>query len=178
MSVPLSIIVAVADNGVIGRDNQLIWRLRSDLQRFKALTLGRPMVMGRKTYQSIGKPLPGRETIVVTRDPAFRPDGVMTAADLDAALTLAQDRAKALGADSVPVVGGGEIYRQAMPAADLIRLTRVHCAPEGDTRFPDPDPALFVETGRESHPAGPHDEFSFTFIDYSRRPRDEGPRQS
>jgi dihydrofolate reductase len=178
MSVPLSIIVAVADNGVIGRDNQLIWRLRSDLQRFKSLTLGRPMVMGRKTYQSIGKPLPGRETIVVTRDPAFRPEGVLTAANFDAAIALAQERAQALGADSVPVVGGGDVYRQAMSATDLIRLTRVHCAPEGDTWFPDPDPVLFAETGRESHPAGPHDEFSFTFIDYSRRPRDEGPRRS
>ena len=174
MSVPVAIIVAVADNGVIGRDNQLIWRLRSDLQRFKSLTLGRPMVMGRKTYQSIGKPLPGRETIVVTRDPAFSAEGVLTAPSLPLALALAQERAKAMCADSVPVVGGGEIYRQAMPVADLIRLTRVHCAPEGDTLFPDPDPAHFVETGRESHPAGPHDEFSFTFIDYSRRPATKG----
>lgn len=174
MSVPVAIIVAVADNGVIGRDNQLIWHLRSDLQRFKKLTLGRPMVMGRKTYQSIGKPLPGRETIVVTRDPSFRPDGVLVAASLTDALTLAQERAQALGAENVPVVGGGEIYRQAMAEASLIHLTRVHCSPDGDTFFPDPDPALFVETGREAHPAGPHDEFSFTFIDYSGKPATKG----
>ena len=111
MSVPIVLIVAVADNGVIGRDNTLIWRLRSDLQRFKALTLGKPMVMGRKTFQSIGKPLPGRETIVVTRDASFRPEGVFTAPSLEEALALAQSRAAALGADAVPVVGGGEIYR-------------------------------------------------------------------
>lgn len=174
MSVPVALIVAVADNGVIGRDNTLIWRLRTDLQRFKALTLGKPMVMGRKTFQSIGKPLPGRETIVVTRDPSFRPEGAMVAHDLETALALAQERARALDADSVPVVGGGEIYRQALPVAALIHLTRVHCAPEGDTTFPDPDPAQFVETGREAHPAGPHDAFSFTFIDYQRLPATKG----
>lgn len=174
MSVPVAIIVAVADNGVIGRDNALIWKLRTDLQRFKALTLGKPMVMGRKTFQSIGKPLPGRETIVVTRDPSFRPDGVMVAHDLEAALALAQERARILDADAVPVVGGGEIYRQALPQTDLIHLTRVHCAPEGDTMFPDPDPAQFVETMREAHPAGPHDAFPFTFIDYRRVPATKG----
>ena len=92
MSVPVVLIVAVADNGVIGRDNSLIWRLRTDLQRFKALTLGKPMVMGRKTFQSIGKPLPGRETIVVTRDPSFRPEGVLVAPSLEEALALAHAR--------------------------------------------------------------------------------------
>lgn len=174
MSIPLAIIVAVADNGVIGRDNTLIWRLRTDLQHFKALTLGKPMVMGRKTFQSIGKPLPGRETIVVTRDKDFRPEGVQIASDLELALALAADRAGAMGADTIPIVGGGEIYRQAMPMADLIHLTRVHCAPEGDTFFADPDPAQFVETRRESHPAGAQDEFAFTFVDYQRLPATKG----
>lgn len=174
MSIPLAIIVAVADNGVIGRDNTLIWRLRSDLQHFKTLTLGKPMVMGRKTFQSIGKPLPGRETIVVTGDKSFRPEGVQVACDLELALALASERAAAMGADMIPIVGGGEIYRQAMPLADRIQLTRVHCAPEGDTFFADPDPAHFVETRRESHPAGPQDEFAFTFIDYARAPATKG----
>ena len=174
MSIPVSIVVAVADNGVIGRDNALIWRLRTDLQHFKALTLGRPMVMGRKTFQSIGKPLPGRETIIVTRDPAFRAEGAFVAHDLAAALALAGERAVALGADSIPVVGGGDIYRQAMPLAQRLHLTRVHCSPAGDTFFPDPDPAAFIATRRERHDAGPHDEFSFTFLDYDRVPATKG----
>lgn len=174
MSVPVVLIVAVADNGVIGRDNQLIWRLRTDLQRFKALTLGKPMVMGRKTFQSIGKPLPGRETIVVTRDPSFRPDGVLVAPSLEEALALAQSRAAAMGADAIPVVGGGEIYRQAMARADRIHLTRVHCRPDGDTYFPDPHPTLFEEGEKASHPAGEHDQFPFTFVDYTRKPATKG----
>ena len=174
MSVPIVILVAVADNGVIGRDNALIWRLRSDLQRFKALTLGRPMVMGRKTYQSIGKPLPGRETIVVTRDAAFQPDGVLIASDLTSALALAQQRAALSGADSVPVVGGGEIYRQALPLADMIRLTRVHACPEGDVTFPDPDLTQFEEIAREAHKAGEFDQYPFTFIDYCRKTATKG----
>ena len=174
MSVPVVLIVAVADNGVSGRDNQLIWRLRTDLQRFKALTLGKPMVMGRKTFQSIGKPLPGRETIVVTRDPSFRPEGVLVAPGLEEALALAQSRAAAMGAHAIPVVGGGEIYRQAMTLADTIHLTRVHCRPDGDTRFPDPDPALFEEGEKSSHPAGEHDQFPFTFVDYTRKPATKG----
>jgi dihydrofolate reductase len=174
MSVPVSIIVAVADNGVIGRDNALIWRLRSDLQRFKALTLGRPMVMGRKTFQSIGKPLPGRETIVVTRDQSFRPEGVLLAADLTEALALAQTRAAVSGADRVPVVGGGEIYRQALPLADEVLLTRVHAAPEGDVTFPALDAAEFEEITRESHPAGEFDQYPFTFIDYRRKTATKG----
>ena len=174
MSVPIVILVAVADNGVIGRDNAMIWRLRTDMQRVKALTLGRPMVMGRKTYQSIGKPLPGRETIVVTRDPAFRPDGVLVATDLPSALNLAQERAALSGADCVPVVGGGEIYRQTLPLADRIHLTRVHAAPEGDVTFPDPDLTYFEEMAREAHPAGEFDQYPFTFIDYRRKTATKG----
>lgn len=174
MSVPVVLIVAVADNGVIGRDNQLIWRLRTDLQRFKALTLGTPMVMGRKTFQSIGKPLPGRETIVVTGDPSFRPEGAMVAPSLEEAIAMAQRRAAALGARAIPVVGGGDIYRQAMGLADTIHLTRVHCAPDGDTYFPDPDPGLFAAGHEVSHPAGEHDQFPFTFIDYTRKPATKG----
>ncbi len=174
MSIPVVLIVAVADNGVIGRDNSLIWRLRTDLQRFKALTLGKPMVMGRKTFQSIGKPLPGRETIVVTRDPSFRPEGALVAPSLEEALALAQSRAAAMGADAIPVVGGGEIYRQAIALADRIHLTRVHCQPEGDTHFPDPDPAAFLAGSPAVHPAGEHDQFAFTFIDYTRRPATKG----
>ena len=110
MSLPVVIVVAAAENGVIGRDNQLIWRLKTDLRHFRELTLGRPLIMGRKTFQSIGKPLPGRETIVLTRDPAFRHEGVAVAHTMDAALARGQDIGLRMGADSVVVAGGAQVY--------------------------------------------------------------------
>jgi dihydrofolate reductase len=169
MALPLCLVVAAADNDVIGRDNGLIWHLRTDLKRFRLLTLGRPLVMGRKTFQSIGAPLPGRETIVVTRDPAFTAEGVRVAHGLDEALALARDVGAGMGADSLVVGGGGDIYAQAIGRADRIHLTRVHVRPEGDTRFPAIDPAQFREVRREDVPAGPTDDHPFTFIDYERR---------
>lgn len=169
MALPIALVVAAADNDVIGRDNGLIWRLRTDLKRFRALTLGRPLVMGRKTYLSIGAPLPGRETIVVTRDHGFAADGVRVAHSLPEALSLAQEVGSGMGADSVAIGGGGDIYAQTMDVADRIHLTRVHTVPEGDTLFPAIDRAVFREVSREEHPAGPSDEFAFSFIDYVRR---------
>ncbi|WP_293867265.1 dihydrofolate reductase [uncultured Alsobacter sp.] len=169
MTLPVSIVVAAADNDVIGRDNRLIWRLRTDLRHFRELTIGRPLVMGRKTFLSIGAPLPGRESIVVTRDPGFAPDGVRVAGSVDEALALAQEVGARMGADSVAIGGGGEIYAQTMAIADRIHLTRVHVAPEGETVFPRIDPAAFREVRREAHPAGPSDDHPFTFIDYERR---------
>jgi len=166
---PLVLIAAVADNGVIGDDNRLIWRLKTDLRRFRSLTLGRPVLMGRKTFLSIGKPLPGRETIVLTRDPGFRPEGVRTAPDLEAALSLAQRIGTQMGADSVTVAGGAEVYRQILPLADRLELTFVHARPEGDARFPDWDRAAFVAEAQENHPAGPDDEHAFTFATFRRR---------
>lgn len=168
MAVPVVIVVAAAENGVIGRDNGLIWRLKSDLKLFRSLTIGRPLVMGRKTFDSIGKPLPGRETIVVTRDPGFRPEGVAVTHDLDAALALGQQIAARTGADSVAIGGGAEIYRQVLPRADRIHLTLVHTAPEGDATFPLPVPAAFSETSRRAMPSGPDDEFPFTILAYER----------
>lgn len=168
-SLPIVLVAAVADNGVIGDDNRLIWRLKTDLRRFRSLTLGRPVVMGRKTFLSIGKPLPGRETIVLTRDPAFHPEGVRTAADLDAALALAQQVGAQMGADSVTVAGGAEVYRQVLPLADRLELTFVHAAPAGDAVFPEWDRSAFVADGRESHPASPDDEHPFTFATFRRR---------
>lgn len=169
MKLPVVLVVAAADNDVIGRDNGLIWRLRTDLRHFRALTIGRPLVMGRKTFLSIGAPLPGRETIVLTRDTAFAADGVRVTHDLEAALALAQEVGAAMGADSVAIGGGGDIYAQTIDRADRIHLTRVHVRPEGDTLFPAIDPARFREVGREEHQAGPSDEHPFTFIDYERR---------
>lgn len=166
---PIVLVAAVARNGVIGADNRLLWRLSSDLKRFKALTLGKPLIMGRKTFELIGRPLPGRETIVVTHDPAFAAEGVLLADDLPAALALAQDRAAAMGADAVVIAGGGELYAQTIAHADRLALTEVALAPEGDAVFPPIDPALWREVRREPGARGPKDEADFCFVDYERR---------
>lgn len=167
----VSIMVAVAENGVIGRDGGLPWRLSSDLKRFKALTIGKPVVMGRKTFESIGKALPGRHCLVVTRDRSFRADGVDTAASLDEAIRLATVRARCApgGADAVCVIGGGEIYRQAMPLADRLYVTHVLAAPDGDTTFPPIDPAIWETVSSEDHPAGDKDSHPTRFVVYARR---------
>ena len=166
----LAIVVAVAENGVIGRDNRLIWRLRSDLRRFRDLTWGKPMIMGRKTYQSIGKPLPGRRTVVLTRDRSFSADDVEVAHDWDAAVARAEALATEMGATEIAVVGGSEVYRLALPWVRRLHLTLVHAAPEGDAVFPAYDRAAFREVRREDRPKGPDDEHAFTFIDLERRP--------
>lgn len=168
-ALPIVLIAAIADNGVIGDDNRLIWRLKTDLRRFRSLTLGRPVVMGRKTFLSIGKPLPGRETIVLTRDPAFRPDGVHPAHSLEEALSIAQRLGAGMGADSVTVAGGVEVYRQALPLAQRLELTLVHATPDGDAVFPEWDRTAFVAEGRESHPRSPDDEHPFSFATFRRR---------
>jgi dihydrofolate reductase len=159
----VTVIVAVARNGVIGRDNDLIWRLRSDLRRFRALTMGKPLLMGRKTFASIGRPLPGRRTIVLTRDTTFAVPEVAVAHDWAGALAAAE------GAEELMVAGGGEIYALALPHADRIHLTEVDLAPEGDTVLPAFDRALFREVQREAHPAGEHDQCGFQFVDLERQ---------
>lgn len=166
---PVVVIAAIADNGVIGDDNRLIWRLRTDLRRFRSLTIGRPVLMGRKTFLSIGKPLPGRETVVLTRDAAFRPDGVHVSHSLEEALATGQRLGAGLGADSVTVAGGADIYRQALPLAQRLELTLVHATPAGDALFPEWDRSAFVAEASESHPAGPEDEHPFTFATFRRR---------
>jgi len=161
--VSVSLIAAVARNGAIGADGGLPWRLSSDLKRFKALTMGKPLVMGRKTFDSVGRPLPGRRVIVVTRDAGWTRPGVETANSLEAALALAA------GADEIMVGGGGEIYAQALPLAARLYLTEVDLAPDGDVRFPDIDPALWREARRELGARGPKDEADFAFVEYERR---------
>ena len=167
---PLTIVAALGRNRVIGAGNALPWRLGSDLARFKAITLGKPIVMGRKTFESIGRPLPGRTSIVVSRQPGLvLPAGVLRAPDLEAALVLAQEIARADGADEVIVGGGAEIYAATIARADRLRLTEVAAAPAGEALFPAFNPAEFVETFSESHPAGPRDDHAFRFVDYRRR---------
>ena len=167
-TLPVVLIAAIADNGVIGRNNTLIWRLRTDLRRFRELTMGCPIIMGRKTFLSIGKPLPGRQTVVLSRDPTFQPDGVYVVPTLGQALETGQRLGQAIGARAVIVAGGGEVYAQALPFADRLELTFVHTRPEGDAVFPPWDRSAFRESARRDHPAGPEDEFAFAFATFER----------
>ena len=157
----ISIIVAVSKNGVIGRDNQLIWRLPNDLKQFKQLTMGHPMIMGRKTFDSIGKPLPGRTSIVVSRNPAWQSDGCATVNSLEAALEMARQT----NTDEVFVIGGAEIYRLALPFTHKIYLTQVHAEVAGDAFFEIPNPEDWQETARTHHPADEKHAHSFDFIE-------------
>ena len=153
----VSLVVARADNGVIGRDNALPWRLPADLQHFKRLTMGKPIVMGRRTFESIGRPLPGRENIVLTRDPDWRAEGVTVAAGLD--IALAND------VPEVAIIGGAAVYALALPLADRIHLTEVHASPEGDTLLPPFGPE-WREVAREDHGAeGEMPAYSFVTLD-------------
>lgn len=166
---PVVLVAAIADNGVIGSENSLIWRLKTDLRRFRALTMGCPIIMGRKTFLSIGKPLPGRETVVLTRDPDFRAEGVAVATSLEEALAIAQRLGAQKGAGAVIIGGGSEIYALALPLVDRMELTFVHAAPAGDAVFPPWDRAAFSETARSEHPASADDEHAFSFASFERR---------
>ena len=163
------LIVAMAQDRVIGRDNDMPWRMSSDLKHFKALTMGRPMVMGRKTFQSIGRPLPGRTSIVVTRDAGFAAEGVILQPTLMAALELGREIAIRDGVGEVMVTGGGEIYAQALPLADRLEVTEIDLAVEGSVRFPAIDPAIWQEVSREQGERGPRDDAGYVFVSYRRR---------
>lgn len=163
------LVAAVAENGVIGRKGGLPWRLKSDLRHFRAVTLGKPVVMGRKTWDSIGRPLPGRTNIVATRDRAFTARGAV-AADLAAALEVARADALRRNVDAIAVIGGGDIYAQVFPLATRLEITRVHARPEGETVFPSLDPAEWREAARRGFPAGPEDETSFELVTFVRAP--------
>lgn len=156
------LVAAVARNGAIGVKGGLPWRLPSDLKHLRETTWGRPMVMGRKTFDSIGKPLPGRETIVVTRDRAFARDGVHVARSIEDALALGELRAQAMGVDEIMVIGGGELYRATLDRADRIVLSEVDLAPEGDAFFPEIDMTRWREVSRKTPPRGEKDEAAFT----------------
>ena len=167
----IAIYVAIAENGVIGREGGLPWRLSSDLKRFKAGTMGKPIIMGRKTWQGLGRPLPGRLNIVVTRDRAFRAEGAEVAASLEDAIVLAKARARCMaGADEICVIGGGEIYAQALPLADRLKVTHVLGEVEGDTRFPPIDPEIWQIASTEDFPAGEKDTHATRYAVYERRP--------
>jgi dihydrofolate reductase len=166
--IPLVLIAAVAENGVIGRANQLPWRLKSDMQRFRSVTMGHPVVLGRKTFQSLFKPLKGRTTIVVTRDRTFSAPGVIVAASLAAALTAARGDALRRGVGAIMVAGGAEIYTQAMPVAARLLITLVHDRPEGDAVFPAVDTSVWRELDRAEHPRGSDDSASYAYLQFER----------
>jgi dihydrofolate reductase len=167
----IALIAAVARNRVIGGDNRLLWRIKADLRHFRELTLGKPVIMGRKTFLSIGRPLPGRDTIVVTRDEGFRAEGARIVRSLDDARDLAGALAAGRNAREIMVAGGAEVYEQMIGRADRLYITEVELDADGDARFPEIDPKAWSETSRRAHPRGPDDDAAYSFVEYNRRRR-------
>ncbi|MCI0600653.1 MAG: dihydrofolate reductase [Beijerinckiaceae bacterium] len=174
--VPLAVVAAIGENGVIGDGRGLPWHLPSDLKHFRKITMGKPLLMGRKTFESIGRALPGRETIVVTRGKSYEPPcggsqagTIHVAHDLDTALALAQARAQALGAEEVILAGGGNLYESLIYYAERMHLTLVDLAPRGAVRFPAVDWSNWLEIGRVRPRPMAKDEATFAFVDFDRR---------
>jgi dihydrofolate reductase len=164
------LIVAVADNGVIGAGGDIPWRLRSDQRRLKAMTIGKPVVMGRKTFLSLPRrPLPGRTNIVISRDETFRAEGAVTVRSFDAARSAAHADALRRSVAEIVVIGGAEIYAQSMGIADRLEITEVHAEPAGDTLFPPVDRDTWQEVARQRHPSGPDDSAAYSYVTYRRR---------
>lgn len=159
MRVSISLVVAAAKNNVIGKDNQLLWRLPEDMKFFKNVTWGMPVVMGRKTFESLGKPLPGRKNIVITRQNNWTAEGTIAVKSLDDALFLVKN----MDVKEVMVIGGGEIYQMAFEKAKRIYITRVDAEPEGDTYFPAIDPKVWKLVSQKDHEADEKHQFSYSF---------------
>ena len=168
MTSRIILVVAMAENGVIGSGGRLPWRLPSDMKRFRRLTWGKPVVMGRRTFQSIGKPLEGRDNIVISRQSDFAPEGVSVAHRLDEALALAERFAAARDGADIAVIGGGRVYRAVLPRADRIEMTIVHAEIEGDTTFPALDETEWREVSREKCPRGDKDSHQTSFVVWER----------
>ena len=160
----ISLVWAMAQNRIIGRNNNLPWHLPEDLKYFKRINLGKPVIMGRKTFESIGKPLPGRTNIVVTRNADFSAEGVKTVNSLSAAKALCESIGEIDGISEAMVIGGAEIYTQAMPVADRLYLTEVHANVDGDTFFPEFDRSLWKEVAREDFDASGPNPYAYSFI--------------
>jgi dihydrofolate reductase len=161
-------VVAIAENGVIGAGNAIPWRLKSDMARFKALTIGKPVIMGRKTFESLRRPLPNRTNIIITRDPHYRAAGAVVTTSAADAGAVARGDALRRSAAEIAVIGGAEIYRQWLDRADRLEITEVHARPDGDTHF-DIDKAQWEETERVRHPAAPDDSADYSYVTYRRR---------
>ena len=166
----LALIVAMGRNGGIGIENRLPWRIAADMKHFRAVTMGKPVIIGRKTWQSIGRPLPGRALVVVSGDPAFAaPPDVILARSPDEAVARAQDIAAARGVDEVMVAGGATLYAELIDRATRLYVTEVDLAPEADTFFPAIDPRSWRETSRQAQNPAPGDDAAFAFVTYERR---------
>lgn len=168
MTVKIVHVVAVALNGIIGADGDMPWSLPSDLKRFKQITMGKPVVMGRKTFQSIGRPLPGRANIVISRSASYQADGVHVVSSIEEALELAVRLARDTGAEEVCVIGGGEIYRQTLQRTARIYMTRVMAEMAGDTVYPALAPEEWEEVAREHHQEGAKDTADFDIVTLER----------
>lgn len=169
MTVPIAMIAAIGKNFVIGSEGQIPWRLPTDFAHFKRTTLGKPLIMGRKTFDSIGKPLPGRANLIVSRQAGYAPEGVVACHSLAEALEKAQAIAANDGASEVMIGGGAQIYREAMPLAHRLYITHVAASPEGDAVFPPIYPAVWEVTHRHDIAAGEKDSADFTVLTYDRR---------
>ena len=164
MIIPLALVVARAANGVIGRKGDLPWRLKSDLALFKANTLGKPVIMGRKTWDSLPrKPLPGRMNLVLSMDGSFEPEQAVVCESFLEAVQMAREQAQEDGVDEVCVIGGRALFEMALPKAKRLYLTEVDASPEGDVTFPAFDESAWTEVRREAHPAGEGDDHAFVF---------------
>ena len=164
----VALIVAVAENGVIGNAGGLPWRLSSDLKRFRQLTMGKPVIMGRLTYQSIGKPLDGRDNIVISSDAKFGAPGIDVVSDIDTAVARGRELAALRGASEVMVIGGARVYAAALPLAERVYWTTVHGRPEGDTVMAKLDPTVWREISRQGPQQGARDQYSFTYLVFER----------
>ena len=156
----ISLVAAMAKNRVIGKDNQMPWHMPADLAHFKSVTLGKPIIMGRKTYESIGRPLPGRQNIVISRNPAYQLEGCDTVTSFDAALALVANE------EEVMVVGGGFLYQQTLGLANKLYLTFIDLDVEGDTQFPEYEQLKLTEVNREAHSADEKNPYNFAFVDF------------
>ena len=169
MTVRIAMIAGVAENGVIGSDQTIPWRMPSDMAFFKKTTMGKPIIMGRKQYETVGKPLPGRTNIVVTRQQGYRPAGVLVFHDTGAALARARDIAAADGVDEIMVIGGGELYAQLIDRADRLYITHIDLNPAGDVRFPAIEPDQWVVVDLPEVVPSPRDEATYRVKVYERR---------
>jgi dihydrofolate reductase len=170
--IEIVLMVAAAENGVIGSKGTIPWRVKSDVLRLKTMTMGKPVVMGRKTFESLRRPLPGRTNIVVTRDPSYRAAGAVVTTSLAIAQAIARGDALRRFATEIAVIGGADIYAQSMGSADRLEVTEIHAAPEGDTRFPAIDPADWEEVARVRNSASGDDGADFSYVTYRRKEPD------
>ena len=168
--VAVAMIAAVAANGVIGRDGGIPWKIPSDMAFFKRTTMGKPIVMGRKQFESVGHPLPGRTNIVVTRQDGYQPDGVIVIDDLDAAIEHAKTIAETDGVDEAMIIGGGEIYAQGMRFADRLYISHIDLRPEGEVSFPTIDPGAWTVVEEPEVVPSERDEAVYRIAIYARKP--------